>query len=203
MSTSDLRIVPWETVQRDTLGAHSIFSIERVLRRSPSTGREHAYLVLQVPDWVNVIPVTPDGQVVLVEQFRHGTATVTLEIPGGTVDPGEVAEVAARRELEEETGYRPGALVEIGVVAPNPAFLSNRCTTYLALDCTPTGALDPDPGEEISTRLEPLAALGDLIHDGSITHALVAAAHDHLLRGISRGAPWAERVASWLGTRTP
>ncbi len=188
------RIEPWPTLHEETLGEYPIFTLRRVRRRSPTTGREHGYLVLDAPDWINVIPVTPSGELVLIEQFRHGTGTVTVEIPGGAVDPGESPEGAARRELEEETGYRCRELVEIGVVEPNPAFLGNRCWTFLALGCRPTGRTDPDPGEEIVLRMEPLAQFGALIDDGTITHALVVAAHDHLQRGIRRGAPWAAHL---------
>ncbi len=186
---------PWSTVEEEELGRYPIFVLRRVVRRSPTTGREHAYLVLDAPDWVNVVALTPGGEIVLVEQFRHGTGRVTVEIPGGAVDPGETPEAAARRELEEETGYRCRELLEIGVVEPNPAFLGNRCWTFLALGCEPTGEADPDPGEEIAVRLEPLERFGRLVDEGVIAHALVVAAHDHLRRGIERGEPWAAALA--------
>jgi 8-oxo-dGTP pyrophosphatase MutT (NUDIX family) len=186
---------PWITLGTEVLGTYPIFELSRSLQRSPLTGREHHFLKLECPDWVNVIAVTPQFDMVLVEQYRHGTDTVTLEIPGGAVDPGESPHDTAARELEEETGYRPAKLVEIGCVDPNPAFLSNRCWTFLALGCRGDGEIRPDPSEEIEVALVPLADFGRLIDRGRITHSLVIAAHDHLQRGIRRGAEWVKRLA--------
>jgi 8-oxo-dGTP pyrophosphatase MutT (NUDIX family) len=187
---------PWITIATEVLGTYPIFELSRSRQRSPSTGREHRFLRLDCPDWVNVIAVTESGDLVLIEQYRHGTDTMTTEIPGGAVDPGEEPAATAARELEEETGYRPTEIIEIGTVDPNPAFLSNRCWTYLALGCTADGETDLDPSEEIEVKLAPLADFGRLIDDGTITHSLVIAAHDHLQRGIRRGASWAARLPS-------
>jgi 8-oxo-dGTP pyrophosphatase MutT (NUDIX family) len=184
--------LPWTPVDEQPLGEFSIFSLSRAVRRSQTTGRTHAFIRVDAPDWVNVIAVTEAREVVLVAQYRHGTDAVTLEIPGGAIDPGESPLEAARRELEEETGYRASRWEIIGCVEPNPAFMSNRCWTYLAVGCTPDGRMAPDPSEEIELQRTSLAGFTDLIHDGSIRHALVIAAHDHLRRGIVRGAPWAE-----------
>ena len=133
---------------------------------------------------------------VLVEQYRHGTDSMTLEIPGGAVDPGESPATTGQRELEEETGYRPSELIEIGCVEPNPAFLSNRCWTYLAVGCRADGEMSLDPSEEIEVSLAPLHDFGRLIDRGDITHSLVIAAHDHLQRGIRRGEPWVDKLHS-------
>jgi len=185
---------PWITLAAETLGSYPIFELSRSRQRSPDSGREHDFLRLDCPDWVNVIAVTEDGRMVLVEQYRHGIDAMTLEIPGGAVDPGEVPAVAAARELEEETGYRSSELIEIGRVDPNPAFLSNRCWTYLAQGCRAEGEIHLDPSEEIEVSLVPIGDFSRLIDDGTITHSLVIAAHDHLQRGIRRGAAWAEKL---------
>jgi 8-oxo-dGTP pyrophosphatase MutT (NUDIX family) len=184
----------WPETDREILGHYKIFDLEQSHRQSPTTGAEHRFLRLTSPDWVNIIAVTPDGRMLLVEQFRHGTDQVTLEIPGGAVDPDETPQGAAERELEEETGYRPGEVIKLGSVDPNPAFLSNTCWTYLALDCREVGTINPDPSEEIVVHLVPLGDFSGLIDDGSITHSLVIAAHDHLQRGLRRGLPWTARL---------
>jgi 8-oxo-dGTP pyrophosphatase MutT (NUDIX family) len=181
----------WPTLHDEELGRYKLFNLLQSTRESPNTGREHVFLRLEAPDWVNVVALTEDRRLILVEQYRHGTNTYTVEIPGGCVDPGEQPVDAATRELEEETGYRCRAIHLIGVVEPNPAFLSNRCWTYLAVGCRPDGDIDPDPSEEITLRLIEVEALTRLIDDRIIGHALVVAAHDHLKRGLERGAPWA------------
>ena len=190
----NIRPRPWITLTNEVLGTYPIFELTRSRQRSPLSGREHQFLRLDCPDWINIIPVTNGGEMVLVRQYRHGTDEVTLEIPGGAVDPGESTATTAARELEEETGYRAAELVEIGRVDPNPAFLSNRCWTFLALGCRADGEIRPDPSEEIEVVRAPLADFGRLIDRGDITHSLVVAAHDHLQRGIRRGAEWRERL---------
>jgi 8-oxo-dGTP pyrophosphatase MutT (NUDIX family) len=201
--TKTLRIAPWLPVAEEHLGDYVIFGLSRTARRSPNTGREHRFIRLDAPDWVNVIAVSESGQLVLVEQYRHGTDDITLEIPGGAVDPGEDPRAAAARELEEETGFRPAEMHQIGVVETNPAFMSNRCWTYLALSCTASGTVRPDPSEEIALRMVELGELSTLIDSGAIRHSLVIAAHDHLRRGLQNDLPWVPAVSALLESPPP
>lgn len=148
---------------------------------SPRTRKPHPFYVLDCPDWVNVIAMTARNEVVLVRQFRAGTHAVTLEIPGGGVEKRDgSALVAARRELREETGHAARTWKRLGVVHPNPAFQSNRCTTYLARGCRRVGDLIPDAGEDLAVELVPLRSIPGLIRSGRITHSLVIAAFHFL-----------------------
>jgi 8-oxo-dGTP pyrophosphatase MutT (NUDIX family) len=135
------------------------------------------YLKEEAGDWVNIIPVTNDGKVVFVRQFRHGTQEMTLEIPGGMVDADDASPAtAARREMVEEAGYDSPTIVSLGVVTPNPALLTNRCHTFLALDAKQIAVPTPGHFEDTIVELAPLAEVPDLIRGGRISHALVAAA---------------------------
>jgi ADP-ribose pyrophosphatase len=172
----------WLVGQVQTLFDHRLFRLER---HALSAGDDHREaLVLQAPDWTNVVAVLPGERVVLVRQWRFGVQAETLEIPGGMVDAGEESRAAAERELLEETGYRAGRWDLLGEVEPNPAFLSNRCTTWLARDLEWVQAPEGDGEEEIAVESASLAAIPGLIAAGAIRHSLVISAF-HLL-GLRR-----------------
>ena len=136
-----------------------------------------AYYIFDFADWVQLIPVTKDLDVVLVEQYRHAYKDTYLEIPGGSIEPNstEKPEVAAVRELEEETGYLPGVVEYIGAHQPNPALQSNSIHTYLALDCEPTGTINLDPYEDLVVKLIPLKELLEKLDQGELRHSLIVA----------------------------
>ena len=169
-------IKPWPRLRRGLEHDYHILKIRQDVVADPRTGHEHPRVVIDSPDWVNIIAVTKDDQLVLIRQYRFGTNETTLEIPGGMVEPGEEPAVAAARELEEETGYVPGRVVRLGQVHPNPAIQSNRCHSYLALDCVKAHEGRQDQGEDITVELHPRSAVPQLILAGTITHSLVVVA---------------------------
>ncbi len=164
---------PWPRRDRRSIADMKIFELTRWTARSPRTGQDRDVALIETCDWVNVVALTSSGEVVLVEQYRHGIDAVTLEIPGGLIDPGESPADAARRELLEETGYTGMDPLPIGVVQPNPAFLNNECYTFFIEDCHCTHDLDLDEGEDIAVRTIPLARIPSVIAEGKISHALV------------------------------
>ncbi len=169
-------IESWERVESERRGDYNVFHVRADRSLSPASGQEHTFYVIESTDWINVIPMTAEGQVVCVRQYRHGRKEITLEIPGGMVDPGETPEEAARREMREETGYDAEAFVYLGAVAPNPAIQNNRCHTYLALNARRDGPQRLEGTEEIAVELVAAADVPRLIVEGHITHALVVAA---------------------------
>ena len=167
---------PWKVISSTRDRSYRVFSLRTDRAISPRTGMEHNFFILESSSWVNVIPLTPEQEVVMVRQYRHGTRNVTLEIPGGLVEKSDTPEQAARRELFEETGYRPLETCSLGVVHPNPAIQNNECYTFLAKDVFFAGGQQQDEREDIEVLLRPLSAIPRLIRDGEITHSLVLAA---------------------------
>ncbi len=136
-----------------------------------------SFFVIENPDWVNIIALTKDKKVVLIEQFRHGAEEIILEIPGGMIDGDEEKpETAARRELVEETGFSAENFILLGKTLPNPAISNNTIFHFLALDCEKTQETSFDEHESVLTKIVSLEETENLIADGTITHSLVIAA---------------------------
>ena len=167
---------PWTQVAVRSQRDYRIFKTRTLDVLDPRNGTAYVRTVIDAPDWVNVIPVTDQGEVVLVRQFRFGTWSNTLEIPGGMLDPGEDALTAATRELEEETGFKPARVSPIGISHPNPAILVNQLHSFLAEGCVKVHAGQQDGSEDIQVVLVPRADLPRLVREGAITHSLVLAA---------------------------
>jgi len=167
----------WRRLRSEPVGDFRIFTIRRDRIVSPRTEQELDFYVLDGADWVNVIPVTEEGNLVLVRQYRHGTEATTVEIPGGAMDPGDESPLAAaRRELLEETGHAAAEWSDLGWVHPNPAIQSNRCWTFLARGARRVAAPRLDPGEDIEIFEAAPDEVRAILKDGRITHSLVVAA---------------------------
>jgi ADP-ribose pyrophosphatase len=172
----------WPIRARRELLSTRIFRLTGRRCRSPRTGEEHEFVVLESADWVNVIPLLDDGRVVLVRQYRHGREEVTLEIPGGMIDPDDASPAeAARRELLEETGYAAERVEPIGVIEPNPAIQANLCHSFVASGLRLQQPQMLDGTEEIEVDTAPLDEIPRLIREGRIGHSLVVVAFCHYL----------------------
>lgn len=156
-------------------------------------GREAWYYTLDSPDWVNVVATTTDDTgrecFVMVRQFRHGSMRVSLEFPGGVVDPGEDPAEAVMRELQEETGYVADAVVLAGSVNPNPALMGNRVYTYVARNVRLSASQDLDHNEIIDVELVPTEDLD--ARTGEFDHAMMHVAlrfYEHVTASGGTGA---------------
>lgn len=175
----DLRADEWETAASEQVADCRVFKVRRDTNVRISDGKRSDFYIIDSPDWVNIVPLTSRNEIVMIEQYRPGTRSTILELPGGLVDEGEVAKTAAVRELTEETGYTSEKWVRIGMSHPNPAIQSNTIHYFLALDCERTMGPSFDPNESILTRLVPESHFEGLIADGQITHALIVAAFQY------------------------
>jgi len=170
-------IKPWQKLSSKPLGDYRIFSVRSDEKISPRTGEKHDFYIIDCVDWVNVLAVTPDDQLVMVEQYRHGSNTVELEIPGGIMDASETSPVeTAVRELREETGFEGEKARLLGNVFANPAIMTNTCHTVLVENCALRHAVEFDSGEDLITRLVPVAEIPEQIVAGKIRHPLVVVA---------------------------
>ncbi|MCC6328156.1 MAG: NUDIX hydrolase [Acidobacteria bacterium] len=175
-----VKVDVWNCVSTEQVADCRVFRVRQDHCDRNGSGETSDFFVIESPDWVNVIPLTNDGDVVMIEQFRQGTREVTLELPGGMIDPGETPEAAARRELREETGYSSDDWILIGASRPNPALQSNTMYHFLARNCKKTSEISLDENESILTKTVAEAEVRRLIADGVVTHSLVVAAFLYL-----------------------
>jgi len=179
----------WKEVETEFLQDCRVFSVSRSTAESPQDARRHPFFRIDSADWVNIVPLTSEDEVVMVKQYRHGLREITLETPGGMVDPGETPQAAALRELLEETGYRAQDVCELRSVNPNPALFGNRLHTFVARGCEHVADVKNDEREETVVELVPRRKLRDMVMEGKVDHALVIAAlhfldlHDERERG--------------------
>ncbi len=171
-----MTIRDWQRLGDEVLLRYKVFGVRKSRRRSPRTGADIGFFLIDTADWVTIVALTDDRQIVMVRQYRHGSEKVSLEIPGGLIDAHETdPTAAATRELREETGYVAREIVPIGVMNPNPSLMTNRCHVFLATGCQRVGDLAMDPGEDIEVLTVPIGGLDELLRHGEIDHAIVVA----------------------------
>jgi 8-oxo-dGTP pyrophosphatase MutT (NUDIX family) len=162
----------WEVLRSEPGPDLVLFQARYDWVRNPRNAKSMKAVILECPDWINIVAVTPEQKLVVVKQFRFGVAKTTVEIPAGIIEGGESSQQAAIRELQEETGYTSANWKYLGWAEANPAFLNNICHHWLALDVVKTDAMQLDDGEEISVTELSLEEVGLEITKGSMRNAL-------------------------------
>jgi len=171
-----MTVRPWPLLKDEELMKTPVFTLTRQTCRSPKDGGDKVFTVLDVPDWVQVLALTDDGQAVLVSQYRIGSREVSLELPGGVVEAGQTPLEAAQRELREETGYQAVAWRQMAAFRPNPAVQNNTAHFFVAEGARLAGPTDFDENEDLELSLVPLNSLKEMINKGQIDHAIMVAA---------------------------
>ncbi len=170
-------IKKWETISSENLIDLKIFNALKKKRINPVNERADDFIVLDSHDWVNIIPITKDNKIVMIEQYRHGSDSVTLEIPGGLIEKGEEPRVAAERECMEETGYFGSSnAIQTGMSLPNPAFLNNKCYSYIWFDCEKKLEQNLDLNEVINVKELSIEEIKTYIDNGTINHSVILTA---------------------------
>jgi len=164
-------IKPWPIIESTKDSDTGLFSIKTNRCRSPRTGQEHDFYVIDFPNWVQVLPITSDDQVVMVRQYRHGCGRIFLELPGGLIDENDLSpHKTAKRELLEETGYCAENLILLTRIYPQPAVLNNKGLTYLARQVKKVAKPNLDAAEDIEVCLVKLQKIPEMIRGGEINH---------------------------------
>ena len=159
-----------------------ICTVRRGPLQSRTSSKRKDFYLFDFPNWVNIIARTPDKEILMIRQFRYGTKRMELEIPGGTIDPGEDPVAAGCRELLEETGFVGENAKIIGRVCPNPAIQGNYCYTILVENASRTAKPHPDDMEEIDCFCVLEQDIDRYIRTGRIEHGLVLNAFAHYER---------------------
>lgn len=189
MSSDSSHPSRWEKGGSRQLASTRVFDVRGVAYRHPVRGAEREFVVIDAPDWVNVVALTPDHRLVLVNQFRFGIDAFSWEIPGGVIERGEDPVAAGLRELREETGFTGSSARLLGRVNPNPAIQNNACHLVLVEGAVRTESIQWDHDEEIAVDTRPVEEVYAWAQAGRITHSLV-------LNGLLLFAPrWAELKA--------
>jgi 8-oxo-dGTP pyrophosphatase MutT (NUDIX family) len=176
LTPDDLDPRPWEVLESRHLIRGPWLTVRRDRVRLPNGAIIDDYNILEYPDWVNVVPVTPDGRVVLIRQYRHGSRQVHYELPAGIVDATDAdLERTARRELLEETGYGDGEWSPLATLSANPGTHTNLSHTFLAAGVVRRREPALEETEEIRVCVVDVAELRAILASGGVLQALHAA----------------------------
>lgn len=165
----------WQILEEQYYDRFQIFSVKKSRRVNPRSGKTIDFVLMDGLNWVSVLPLTTDNNVVLVRQYRHGIEDYTIETPGGCVEENELPAESARRELLEETGYRASVIEPLGIFDPNPPMYGMRCHSFVARNVEPAGLQQLDDGEDIQVLTRPLPEFLRMVRAGEVTHAIVMA----------------------------
>lgn len=162
----------WEITRSETGPNLILFQARYDWVKNPRNDQTIKAIVLESPDWGNIVALTPEKKLIVVEQHRYGSGRTSVELPAGIIETGETPQQGAMRELQEETGYTSTQWQPLGRVEPNPAFLTNHCYFWLARDVIKTATPQLDVGESIVVKQMSIAEVRHEISVGRMANSL-------------------------------
>ncbi len=173
MDDSALR---WKVLTSEYLARRPWFTVRRERVELPNGHIVPEYYVLEYPEWIGVIALTPDDRMVMVYQYRHALGRAAFELPAGACEPDDQSLLAsAQRELREETGYAGTEWEHFMDISPNPATNTNLTHVFLLRNATLQSAQQLDEGENLSVHLLRREEVFGLLERGEIIQSLMAA----------------------------
>lgn len=156
--------MPYHTLSSEYISDHRYFRARRDCYETPSGKIVDPYFVVEIPPAAAALAITSDNEVILVQQYRHPMQSLSIELPGGFIDPGEDPELAIRRELREETGYDFNEFIYLGDTWANPGVLNNKTHLFIAKGGIKSGEQQPDPNEEIELIFKSIEEVKQMLH---------------------------------------
>lgn len=176
----------WTIDNSEYIVSDRFLKLRRDSCTTPQGGKVGTYYVLELSDWVNCIAIDENDNVIVLRHYRHGVQKYLMEFIGGGIEgPDASPEAAAKRELEEETGYMGGSLFHVGTSYPNPANHTNQVHTFLAVGGRIEQDQDLEVGETIILEKVPLkTVIEEMSRPDSVYPAIYIAALFHVMNFI-------------------
>ena len=179
--------IKWETLSTEYLIKRPWLTARRDAVRLPNGVVHDEYYVLEYPDWINVIAVTVQGEVILERQYRHALGETSYEIVAGVMEQGETPEQAARRELAEETGFTGGEWTHLMDISANPSTMTNLCHCFLATGVERTATQNLDRTEYLEVHFFKPEEVRQMLLRGEFRQSLMAAPLWKFFYGLRHG----------------
>ncbi|PVH25790.1 NUDIX hydrolase [Sphingobacterium corticibacter] len=172
---------PWKILQSEYIIKRPWATLRVDQVQLPNGLVKDEYYILEYPKWVNMVGFTEDNEIVFVRQYRHGAEKVLLELPAGVVEDGEEPEVAARREMMEETGYAFDEVTEICQLYANPATSGNLTYTYVMKGGRKVAEQELDDSEDIEVVILSIEEAKKMLLENGVGQALHTSALFYVL----------------------